>query len=364
MNQREGQVEFTVGTAFYNRESKLARDLGVLAASVYRRETGSLRVLDAMAGCGVRALRYWRESEADWVWANEGNPEVGEIVGLNLQSAIASGCAKVTHQDANRVFFECYQHKDYYDLVDVDSFGSPMPYLSTALWATKIGGLLYLTSTDGRTATGHLPQGSLKVYGAFARAHPAAHEQGLRLMLGAVQQCAAQKGLGIEPVFSLFSGQIYRVMVRLRAKPALTERNYGFLGYCHGCGEYRVVGWRKLGREICACCGRALTLSGPMWLGSLHNRAELEKMQTLAQNPKILQFLDLFRAEADLPPYFYTLGEIGRRGKIDVPARSRILEALRDRGYRATPTHINAQALKTDAPLKTCLEVARLCSST
>jgi tRNA (guanine26-N2/guanine27-N2)-dimethyltransferase len=54
-----------VGQAFYRRETETARDLGVLAAAIYRRERGQLRVLDAMAGCGMRSLRYYLESGAD-----------------------------------------------------------------------------------------------------------------------------------------------------------------------------------------------------------------------------------------------------------------------------------------------------------
>ena len=81
-------------------------------------------------------------------------------------------------EDANAVFFDCHQRQDFYDLIDIDSFGSPMPYLSTSLWAVKLGGLIYLTSTDGRATSGHAPDKSLQTYGAYARAHPAVHEQG------------------------------------------------------------------------------------------------------------------------------------------------------------------------------------------
>ena len=155
---REGQAEFQVGDAFYNSDSKYVRDLGILTATVYRQEHGSLRVLDALAGSGVRSLRYWQESQADYLWVNEGNPQLNSILQQNLTAmsrrrpyAIAAECYRITHQDAHRVFFHCYQEQDYYDLVDVDCFGSAVPYLSSMLWATKIGGLMYLTSTDGRT---------------------------------------------------------------------------------------------------------------------------------------------------------------------------------------------------------------------
>jgi tRNA (guanine26-N2/guanine27-N2)-dimethyltransferase len=357
-HQTEGNTTFQVGNAFYRVDSRLARDLGVLAAAVYRSERGQLRVLDAMAGCGVRSLRYWLESGADWVWANDSNPDLETVLTINLQEAIASHHAQITYDDANRVFFECYNQQDFYDLVDVDCFGSPAPYLSTCLWAPAVNGLLYLTSTDGRSATGHAPMRCLSTYGAYARSHPAAHEQGLRLLIGNLQQQAASKGLGIEPVFSLFAGQVYRVMVRLVAHPVLALQNYGFLGYCHNCGNYQTLSWLKLGRVECPHDGRSLVISGPLWLGPLHHPLFLQRMIAQAQEwqwPDRVALLELMQAEADLPPYFYPLGEIGRRGKMDTPGRSHLIHTLQNWGYRASQTHINPQAIKTDANLQTCI---------
>ncbi|MEM9507628.1 MAG: tRNA (guanine-N1)-methyltransferase, partial [Cyanobacteria bacterium P01_E01_bin.35] len=308
--QVEGKAKFQVGQAFYNPQSRVVRDLGVLAGAVYRQDYGSLKVLDALAGCGVRSLRYWQESKADYLWVNEGNPQHHELLQQNLASVIAPGNYQLTHQDAHRVFFNCYQHRDYYDLVDVDCFGSAVPYLNTMLWATKIGGLIYLTSTDGRTITGHPPEKTVQVYNAIARSHPAIQEQALRILIGATQQQAAARGLGIEPVFSLFTGQTYRLMLRLVAKPQLTDKNYGFLTYCHNCGNYYTFSWRTLNKVGCTCKNPRITVSGAMWLGQLHDRHQLEQFITLANQwnwDKVVRLLHLMQDEIDFPPYFYTL---------------------------------------------------------
>ncbi|MDX2097807.1 MAG: tRNA (guanine-N1)-methyltransferase [Leptolyngbyaceae cyanobacterium bins.59] len=366
--QTEGQATFAIGNSFYNPQSQVIRDLGVLAATVYQQTTGHLRVLDAMAGSGVRSLRYCLESQADRLWINDSNPEIGPILRQNLK-ALPADRYHLTHWDANRVFFDCYNRQDFYDLVDVDCFGSAAPYLSTSLWAVAIGGVLYITSTNGRVLTGHAPVSSLRAYGAYARSHPAANEQALRLLLGSLQQLAAAKGLGIEPVFSLFAGQTYRVMVRLVGKPILTPENYGFLGYCHTCGQYQTVSWDRLGKSGCPPHGRdanacvskgdhAMVFTGPLWLGPLHDRPFLHQMMSLAhqrhwsQRVKLLSILEL---EADLPPYFYTLRELGKRGQCDIPPRSHLIQTLQSWGYRATPTHIHPQAIKTDADLATCI---------
>jgi tRNA (guanine26-N2/guanine27-N2)-dimethyltransferase len=360
----EGKATFKVGEAFYNPQSKLVRDLGILAAIAYKQERGSLRVLDALGGCGVRSLRYWLEAEADYVWVNEGNLELKELLRQNLAKAIASNCCKVTNLDAHHVFFNCYQRRDYYDFVDVDCFGSAAPYLSTMLWATKIGGLMYLTATDGRTLTGNLPLNSIQSYGAISRSHPASHEQALRLLIGSVQQQAATIGLGVEPIFSWFTGTNYRLLLRLTAKPQLTELNYGFLAYCHYCGNYRSSSWRKLGQISCKCDRPNITVSGAMWLGRLHHPQELTKLIEIARKlnwHQAIDILSLMLAELNSPPYFYTLREIGKRGQLNLPKRSHLIAALQDAGYQSSITHVNLQAIKTNADLDTCIEIARIC---
>ncbi|GBF82633.1 tRNA (guanine-N1)-methyltransferase [Aphanothece sacrum] len=363
----EEKATFRVGNAFYRPQSKVTRDLGVLAATIYKHKHGQLRVLDAMTGCGIRALRYYLESGADEILVNDSNLDIKPILEDNLQDILFLNKVKISYKNANHIFFECYNNKDYYDLVDVDGFGSPSPYLSTMLWATKIGGLVYLTSTDGRTGTGHLPEKSLQVYGSYARSHPACQEQVLRLLIGSVLQQAATMELGIKPIFSLFTGQTYRVMLQLLNKSNLTLDNYGFIGYCHECGHYKRISWHQLGKVQCVQEKNInpYVISGPMWLGNLHDRDYLGEMKTLAKEwrwLKRVELLSVMENELDFPPYFYTLGEIGKRGKLDVPKRSQLIQSLNDQGYRAAPTHINAEAIKTNADLNICIEFSNAIS--
>lgn len=130
----------------------------MLAASIYKKSKGSLRVLDAMCGCGVRSLRYLVEADADFVLANDANDENREIIENNLSSAEGDkGRWTVRSNEANRVMTECYLQRDFFDLVDVDSFGSDSSFLRSAFSCLKFGGLVYLTSTDGYSSGGHRP---------------------------------------------------------------------------------------------------------------------------------------------------------------------------------------------------------------
>ncbi len=365
MNLTEGKATFVTGRAFYRSHSQTSRDLGVLAAAVYRSKIGRLRVLDTMTGCGLRSLRYALESGADLVWANDADPEVHGVLKENL-NGLDPDQVRVTQLSANQIFWSCAIDGDYYDLLDIDSFGNPAALLASCLQAVCDGGLIYLTSTDGRTISGHFPQDSLRLYGTYTRAHPCVQEYALRMLIGSLAQQAAMQGFTVTPIFSLYSGQLYRVMVRVTHRTPNLEKNYGFVGYCPQCGDYAVPSWRYLSHTNCANHDRpvAMTLAGPLWTGSLHDRNYVQAMIDRAEDLDLssqIPLLEIFREESDLPPYHYPLGEVGRRGKMDIPKRDRLIQALINLGYRATVTHLSSAAIKTDAPMQIVVETARVC---
>ena len=89
-------------------------------------------------------------------------------------------------------------------------------------------------------------------------------------------------------------------------------------------------------------------------------------MQNLAQSwgwEARKTLLEIMATEIPFPPYFFALAEMGRRAKIDIPRRDRLIEALQDSGYAAAMTHINPQAFKTTASFQTCLTVAQTLSA-
>ena len=99
-----------------------------------------------------------------------------------------------------------------------------------------------------------------------------------------------------------------------------------------------------------------------MWLGDLHDRCFLSEMAELAKIwgwHKSVKLLATMQAEAEMPPYYLTLPEIGHHGQMDIPKRDRLIMALRDHGFVASLTHLDAQAIKTNATMAECIAVAK-----
>lgn len=92
---------------------------------------------------------------------------------------------RISHLEASKLLGSCNQNGDFYDIVDIDSFGSDSAFLGDALRAVRYGGMVYVTSTDGfALAGGHRPAATLAAYGSYARPVPFGNEMGLRILVG------------------------------------------------------------------------------------------------------------------------------------------------------------------------------------
>ncbi|MBA0624256.1 hypothetical protein Godav_009644 [Gossypium davidsonii] len=218
----ERGILFDTGDTFFRHESATGRDLGVLSAALYKQSKGQLRVLDAMCGCGIRSLRYLVESKADFVLANDANESHRRVILDNLaQVERLEGEKKrwvVTHCEANRILTDCYLQRDYFDYIDLDSFGSDSSFfLRAAFSSLKLDGLVYVTSTDGYSSGGHRPFHSLSAFGAYVRPMPYANELGLRILIGGAVREASVLGYRVTPLFSYYSyhGPVFRVLLRM-----------------------------------------------------------------------------------------------------------------------------------------------------
>ncbi|KAH9325681.1 hypothetical protein KI387_005859, partial [Taxus chinensis] len=348
----ERGVKFVVGEGFFREESREGRDLGVLAAAVYRNTTGRLRVMDLMCGCGLRAARYLSQANADFVWANDANEDTRSTILSNL-SLYPSSKWLLSHGDANRIMCQRYLLDDYYDLIDVDCFGSSSSFFASTFSAVRHGGLVYLTSTDGVSAGGHSPHNALTSYGAFIRPMPYANEIGLRMLIGGAVREAATRNLDVRPVFSLFSyhGPVFRAMLQVARGVPQKNRHYGFISYCRLCGDSLAFSWENMGQIFCPCSerkakSRSLVVSGPLWTGPLHSRIKICEMLELAEewgwaikeecsfgsknaNLKKLLTLMLEESTPELPFGYIKLDEIARRGKINCLRRDDLIDILK-----------------------------------
>jgi tRNA (guanine26-N2/guanine27-N2)-dimethyltransferase len=381
----EGMASLELGAGFFRPQSRPSRDLGVLLLAQIvagRRDLHAapepLAVLDAMAGCGIRSLRYGLEALAGCpaarVWANDADPDRLPVLQRNLAPLAGAGLAlQLGAQSAQQLLASCLHQRQRFDLVDLDAFGCPAALLPLAIEAVRLGGVLYVASTDGRSPTGHDRVAAVRLLGAAARAHPASWELALRLQLGVIARAAWAQGRGIEPLLSFSEGRTFRTAVRLRRRPAPTEeQQLGLLAHCHGCGDQQVQPLLRLRQwQPCLCGGDSappLAISGPLWIGPLQQAAPLLALadaQSAAAGAGVQLAADsrrlLARLAADpgAEPRCWPTAVIAQQLGGGPPPLQLLVDSLRRQGHAASASAVMPSQLRSSAPWPVILAAAR-----
>jgi tRNA (guanine26-N2/guanine27-N2)-dimethyltransferase len=108
-----------------------------------------------------------------------------------------------------------------YHVIDLDPYGSAVPFLDAAVQAVSEGGLLCVTCTDMAVLAGSQSEACWHKYGGSSLPGSAfCHELGLRILLQCLQMTAVKHKKVIEPLMSCSIDFYARVFVRVRTSAA------------------------------------------------------------------------------------------------------------------------------------------------
>jgi tRNA (guanine26-N2/guanine27-N2)-dimethyltransferase len=337
------------GVPFYNPGMALNRDLSVLLVEAHARAVGrEVDVLDALAGTGARAVRLAHEVTAPIiVHANDGDPAaVAAIRRAAKANQVPEGRLAVTEGDA---YVRLASRR--FDVVDLDPYGSPMPFVDAAMRSVRHGGLVCATATDTGALAGAFPKACRRRYDAHHGLNraPWRSEVGLRILGGALVRAAARFDRSATPVLSISHGHWMRVVARVGDSKKGGDASLRHLGDAWLDAD----GFGQVGARAPA----DLPWAGPLWTGPLHDAALLGGMaeacadgRVLARRREVGSLLPVLAKEADAPP-FWVVPDLfqGRFGQ--TPRREGLFARLRAAGHVAERTHLDPQGVRTDAGL-------------
>jgi len=356
---------------FYNPVMELNRDVAVLVLQVFQRFSNrGLFVCEPLAGCGVRGIRFAVEVDGvEKVVVNDINPRAFGLMRFNIEANGVSGRVFAESKDANLLLSEHAAPRRRFDYVDVDPFGSPVPFLDSALRSVRRGGMVALTSTDLAPLCGVHVNACVRKYGAKPLRTEYCHELALRILVGCLMVTAAKYELGVRVVFSYYAEHYARVYAEIDYGARKADENLRGMGYvyhCFGClhreFSYGIFGAEK--RE-CPRCGREMDFAGPLWLGELASKEYCEgilrelDVRELKNGKRIGKMVGLILDEIGMAPTFYDVNKVCERvGCLTVSPR-RVVEELRARGFSASLTHFKSTGVKTDADISEVMDVVR-----
>jgi len=347
---------------FYNPIMELNRDIAVLALQVYQSIVDrELSVCEPLAGCGIRGIRFAMEvGGVKEVVINDISAAAFQLASYNVRMNELTERAIVRNEDANFLLGSYGAPRKRFDTIDMDPFGSPVPYLDSAIRALRNGGLLILTATDMAPLCGVHPKACIRKYGGKPLRTEYCHELAVRLLAGSLATTAAKHDMGIKIIFSHSTDHYVRIYAVAKYGAREADENVENLGYvlhCFKCLHREPVKGLFLVEhpEKCGECGSKINVAGPLWLGKLSDgqfcelmRKEL-KQRAFAQSKKIGKILTLIENEVEAPVAYYVVDKLCGTLDVPVPPIKKIIEALEEAGFRAFLTHFNSKGIRSNA---------------
>ncbi len=349
---REGGTEFLLPEAtprtslrgparrapvFYNPAMALSRDLHVAVVQRLSQVMGRpLEIWDALAASGIRGLRALKETGGvASLLATDLQPHAVEVLRSNLQRSAPS------HVRATAVSADAHEVPPGapFDLVDLDPYGTPAPFILTAVEALRPGGVVAVTATDMAVLAGAEREACQRRYGARPLRNYLCREAALRIILAEVSRTAARRGRSVHPLLSYERDHHVRAYLRLdalRGDEPSPVRSVPFEGYLGPPLLHGVKG-------------------GPLWTGPLHDATFVDGLRPPSEPARPLElasWLERLREESKVDAlFYYESGEVGRLLHLtSQPPLESILAELKEGGWKAARTTMEPSGWRTDAP--------------
>jgi len=371
--KERGEYAPSKAPVFYNPVMELNRDLAVLALQAYQQTVErKISVCEPLSSCGIRGVRFAVEVEGiKRIVLNDISKEAAKLAQFNIERNNLADRISAANEDAN-LLLSCYAApRKRFDYIDVDPFGSPVPYMDSAVRALRDQGLLALTATDVAPLCGVHPKACVRKYGGRPLRTAYCHELAVRLLAGCLTMMAAKHDIGIRVVFSHSTNHYIRVyaIARYGAKRAdKSVQKMGYVLHCFTCLHRETAsGIFSSLKKNCPECGSGIRTAGPLWLGKIFDEKLLALMERelkkrkLRNQKTILKMLSMSKDEVEAPPMYYITDKICDKLNLPIPPLIEVMKKLRKAGFQAVPTHFNNRGIRTDAPASVFKEIiARL----
>ena len=314
---------------FYNPAMQLCRDLNVY---LFNKIKFQGHMLDAMAATGIRGLRIAKECNIEVDFCDK-NPEAIKSITKNL---------KLNKLKAN-VFREnvlSLLHQRRYDVVDIDPFGSPAPYVLAAINGLRNGGILAVTATDTGALCGTYQKACLRRYNAINRKSISSKEFALRILIGFTARQAAILDRGIEVLLGYYEGHHFRAYLKLHKGASKADTSLEMVKYIST--DFKIINHPTIDSY------------GPMWIGQIADEECLPDVNP--DNRVLYKLINTLKSECKGPLGLQDLVVLAQEAKINMPKRDSVINVLKSKGFFASQSIFSPLAVRTDASKSDCLD--------
>lgn len=357
---------------FFNPAQKLNRDISAEVIKEYFKDKESFRILTSMSATGLRGIRYLNEIPNSKLFFNDICPKAVETIQKNLhlnsfddfkvvgenENLRESDCRiNVTKSDCHIIM---NKYHSYFDVIDIDPFGSCAEFVNSAFKAIKHNGLICFTCTDKAALCTNESKCYMK-YNSTIKKVFCKNETPIRVLLSYISREFAKYDAKIIPILSLSVDFYVRVIVRVykgKGKTVLSDNALVSICNCH---RIEKIPLASAYGTNCQSCNANAKIYGPFWVGELHDKSMVEKILLKVKeegNERMVGILRLISQETnDL--FYYEMPKMASLLKINCCKLKEIMNGLSNAGYQVSLTHCDNNSFKTNASVDVIAELMK-----
>ncbi|MBW2992219.1 hypothetical protein KY345_03305 [Candidatus Woesearchaeota archaeon] len=303
---------------FYNPVMKFNRDISILLLNVVNKN--NLQIALPLAGSGIRGIRFFKElkkGKIKTIYFNDYSESAVKMLKENLKLNKINTHFEITNKDAN-IFLLGSSGFDY---IDIDPFGTPNPFLDSAVKRLARDGILAVTATDTSALCGTHLNACQRKYWATPSHTAEMREIGLRILIRKIQLIASQYEKALTPIFSYSKDHYIRVFLKCekgknKADKIIEQHNY-------------------------------YNSAGPIWTGQLFDKRLANKIFKLNKEKNNYKFLNIIKNELDIVG-FYEIHSFCKTHKLKIPKTELLIKKIRKQKFKAAKTHFSDTGIKSN----------------
>ncbi|AFL66877.1 tRNA (guanine(26)-N(2))-dimethyltransferase [Desulfurococcus amylolyticus] len=363
----DGSIEPAWMPVFYNPQAIVSRDVTV---SVLRTLYGSRNIffVDPLAGTGIRSIRIALEKGGEGI-VNDIDPHALYYIRKNLQlNNLHPGKLHVYSQEANILLNNLTFTGISFDYIDLDPYGSPVPFVDSVFKPLGKRALIGVTATDTAPLTCSHYRKTLRRYWFTCVHTDFEKEMGARLLIAYIVKRASALDIAARPLLTFIYKHYYRVFFEtLRSTGEayrLINECLGYIWYCSSTLERGYIKSLDEARDLTCINNEKPVLTGETWICSLGEAEfidkvfnEADKISWLHKDSK--RILGLLRYETRLNNPYVRIDKLCSIIGRNMPKYEILIEALKQHGIIASRTHFDPRGLKIDSDVKALTEVLK-----
>ncbi|MDH5402129.1 MAG: hypothetical protein OEZ01_03450 [Candidatus Heimdallarchaeota archaeon] len=349
---------------FFNPVMVLNRDFSLLFSKLYSQSVNHpIRVFEPLAGVGIRGFRLCIEiaDAIEEVVICDFNDLTIQVANYNLNHLQLKQKIRLFQRECRSLAYQLTEYYQKYHYVDLDPFGSPMPFIDSIWNVMTLRSLVAVTATDMTALCGVYPDACLRKYGSIPLNNFHTHETAARILIAAVVKSASRHERGVKPIFTSSADHYVKIFFLSRKGRGEANAAVELIGFSYTCDGCSQIYYRKgLFEHHVQCCGD-LKQAGPLWAGNIFDKewcslAITELGQTedksnfpsLATHKRMSKLLIEGRDGHHLPGY-YVMSELSKRFGIVQPKFAVFKEKLNELGFDCVQSRFVKQAFRSNA---------------